>query len=573
MFDAAIELRKKGFQPWPVEPGTSKPLRAGDDERTWLGREHQALTEAEIAKTWRRDHAPDIAIVLAAGQAVLDLDPKNDPAVTNMFGELMSETLCAKTPHDGLHAYYSQPDGAAVRIMHGKGFDLLGHGSLVVVPPSRGREFVGVEKIKSLPRVQQTLTDFLTNHGVSALSVRAEYISEDDRIIPDHARNNTLAAIAGILHKVGLAPNLLRAAVVGIGLSPTAIQTPLDEAELDTISESMSRRSRDPFTLDGLTITTITPNDAVKPLTWLLSDFLPNETITLLYGLPAQGKSWVATIVAACVASGAIWPGNGSRAKKGRVLYCDWERRGDMVRRRLHAYAAGIGIEIDYVAMKGSLRDGIDFIRRMVAVRGYSLVIIDSLTIAMMGADANMANEVVPALFELQDVCDEFGSAVLALDHQKKVYENENPWAAGAYGSIFKEAVATMVWQCGKIDYRTFTEGYMDFKLHLRKKNHERAISDICLRIAFEFDPEGEISGAVLTPLTEMSLASEILDWLGQRGEMDQTQLQAGVSGSVSRTGLQRELDKLCAQGLIVKTKTGGGRGNASSYVLAGDQE
>lgn len=572
--DAALALKKAGWLPWPTQPGTSVPIRAGDDNRTWGGREHKPLTEAEIVRAWTpvnsNDPVPGMGSVVPVGRAVLDLDPKNDPAVTEMFGYLASITRCASTPHDGLHAYFEQPGGAAVQIVHGKGFDLLGHGSFVAMPSptTKGREWTNPETpISANADVFAMAKEILTSHGIDfRVNEPMNFLSEDDRIIPDHARNNTLTALTGVLTKMGLARNFVRAIVHAIGSSPETIASPLDASEIDTIVNSITSRSSRPFDFNGLTFETITPQDDVKPLRWVIPDFVPDETVTMLYGLPAQGKSWIATLCAMVVASGGVFPLNDKQCAKGSVLYCDWERRGDMVKRRLKALTK-LGLRIEYVGMKGSISQRIEDIRARVALKGHKLIICDSLTIALMGGDANSAGEVIPAMFGLQDICDELGCAILILDHQKKVYENENPWAQGAFGSIMKEAVATMQWQAGKVDHRAMTEGYMDIKLHLRKKNHEKTINDLVTRLTFTFNDEEEISHVEFTPLQELTLSSAIIDALGQREEM--TAQQIASSGTASLATVRRELEKLLKANMIEVAQRGeGGRGGGTTYRL-----
>jgi len=111
------------------------PIRV--DGRTWGGRRHVPLTEEEIRKAWGKTNPPDIGIVIRSGHYVLDLDPKNNKAVTAMFDELLETTRCAWTRHKGLHAYFSC-EGRRQLEHPALGVDLIGFGGFVVAPPSYG---------------------------------------------------------------------------------------------------------------------------------------------------------------------------------------------------------------------------------------------------------------------------------------------------------------------------------------------------------------------------------------------------------------------------------------------------
>lgn len=144
---AAREFRDLGYSPWPMRPRDKMPLNVPDrDGRSWGGQHHhRPMTDDEIEKVFGSKSPPDLAVRVGDGHVVVDLDPKNNPAVVNLFETLLERTRCAWTPSKGLHAYFTAT-GRAVRTNDpAAGIDVQGYGSLVVVPPSYGRTWANLK--------------------------------------------------------------------------------------------------------------------------------------------------------------------------------------------------------------------------------------------------------------------------------------------------------------------------------------------------------------------------------------------------------------------------------------------
>lgn len=406
--------------------------------------------------------------------------------------------------------------------------------------------------------------DFLERHGIEARSPTA-FTSDTDLVIPTGARNDTLAALYGLLIKMRIAPNIARAMLIGVGTDPNAVAVPMDRDEIEAIAEHLAGRESEPFDTSLFTLTRVTRDSPIRKLEWLVPGIVPAEGITLIHGLPAQGKSYTAQDMILAVATGRAWLGRAYDAKRPRrVAYFDWERRGDMFKRRMAQLARGLGgidYAIDYYEVRGSLGNAVAGMGELILVHGYEFAVIDSLSIAIMTADMMSAHEVIPRMFALH----ELGIPILCLDHQKKLSEGGgDQWQASAFGSVFKEAVASMVWQAGKTHPRAFTEGFMDFKLHPKKNNFDLAPEDVCIRLVM--DSENDL--VRLENISELPIESRILDELGQRGEMSKSEMIA-VFG-VGETYMRTQLKKLLGEGVIrIAYESPGGRGKETTYTLS----
>ena len=69
----------------------------------------------------------------------------------------------------------------------------------------------------------------------------------------------------------------------------------------------------------------------IKPTDWLIKDYLETDSLSVIYGPPANGKSFVALDWAACIATGKDW--HGQRVKQGAVFYLVGEGFNGIARR------------------------------------------------------------------------------------------------------------------------------------------------------------------------------------------------------------------------------------------------
>src|ERR1041385_2966234 len=139
----------------------------------------------------------------------------------------------------------------------------------------------------------------------------------------------------------------------------------------------------------------------LPPIEWLVEDFIPKGALVTLFGAPGLGKSFLALDACMCVASGMPWLGRYA-VEQGHTVYLPFEGvagRGQ----RIRAWEAHHGIEITppafwYSTDFDSLQhpDPMDrFIQGIEATipEAPKLVIIDTLSKAMMGAEENSARD------------------------------------------------------------------------------------------------------------------------------------------------------------------------------------
>ena len=79
--------------------------------------------------------------------------------------------------------------------------------------------------------------------------------------------------------------------------------------------------------------------DNIKPIEWLIEDFVERDSLTLIYGAPASGKSLLSMDWACCIATGTAWLGKHD-VEKGGAYYVAAEGLNGLSR-RFRAWSIG----------------------------------------------------------------------------------------------------------------------------------------------------------------------------------------------------------------------------------------
>lgn len=111
--------------------------------------------------------------------------------------------------------------------------------------------------------------------------------------------------------------NTTGATVVGVhGISGATMYEPLELADLiKEATPDIKPTKKNGF---GLVHISDLLSD-IRPTDWLIHGFFESDSMSLLFGDPAAGKSFVAIDLAACIATGTDW--HGHKTKQGAVIY------------------------------------------------------------------------------------------------------------------------------------------------------------------------------------------------------------------------------------------------------------
>lgn len=264
--------------------------------------------------------------------------------------------------------------------------------------------------------------------------------------------------------------------------------------------------------------------DIDKPgpeLEWLIKFVIARGEVSIWYGAPQSGKSFLITDAAFSVARGAPWMGQ--RTKIGLVIYQAGEGALGF-RRRRRAYRKYYRIPADDDIPFVSLGKTIDLFNgdaeadKLIAeckawaayygVRAPELIVIDTLNAASPGADENSSKDIGPVLARARKVSTATGAHVALIDHTPKDGSSPRGWS-GKMGNVDS---AILVSRTGEFDERDVLgvskrREVREFAVTKQKDEADNLRRRFILpRVVLSLDSDGdEISSCVVVPLDQQS--------------------------------------------------------------------
>lgn len=229
------------------------------------------------------------------------------------IGLPMEHTYTVRTTN-GWHFYYSWTPGSPTAPSIGKVHDKLdvkaGIGSLVVIPPSPGKE-----ELFDIP-----ILPFKHNW----IPAEERSVTDDYEEIPDGRGNNTMAALGGALRKQGFSESLVERSL--LALNPVVMPTaPMPVDTVVQIAASVSRYETSPdwdIELDedddGLGDVEVDDEPALFTLVsaaaraerpepvWSIQHVIPEQGVGQVYGDTYTGKSLVALDMALSIGNDSV---------------------------------------------------------------------------------------------------------------------------------------------------------------------------------------------------------------------------------------------------------------------------
>ena len=171
---------------------------------------------------------------------------------------------------------------------------------------------------------------------------------------------------------------------------------------------------------------------AVKELpepSWLLERLIPSGSLVVLYGPPKVGKSFLALDWALSMAEGCDWLGRATSSEPQPVVYLAGEGIGGLGK-RLKAWEQHYGRQTDelpivfpnLVVNLFEANAVTQFLQELQKCQNAhsALIIVDTLSKAMIGADENSARDVNRGLASADAIRRETGGTVLLIHHTTK---------------------------------------------------------------------------------------------------------------------------------------------------------
>ena len=302
------------------------------------------------------------AIITGYGVVVVDADSAEAVQFIEE-GAITRTPLRAKTSK-GMHFYYQvNPDYPIHNSVRKNKIDLRGMGGYVVAPGSTHADgtlyqwetdgYMDISDIHDLPML--TPDDIATINGFNGQAAEDKPIgdlgfSTDQYQLPHdgsnlaegQGRNNAAASMAGQLLQQNYS---LREVKTILDQWNQSNNPPLSDGELNTTIASISRTHNNNNPGSSILIEPLPAHKpefafshvkelvkGVKPINWLIKGFLEMDSLSLMFGEPACGKSFTAIDLACCVATGKDWHGKPVK-RQGPVFYIAGEGFNGLSRR------------------------------------------------------------------------------------------------------------------------------------------------------------------------------------------------------------------------------------------------
>lgn len=160
------------------------------------------------------------------------------------------------------------------------------------------------------------------------------------------------------------------------------------------------------------------------PPEWIVDGLLPQADLAMLFAPSGAGKSFVGLDLAFSVAYGFTWFNAATR--QGPVIWVAAEAAGSM-RNRARAYAQANGVELenaDLVVLERPVslmsNEDCEAMSRVFSQRQPSLIIVDTLAAASIGANENSSEDMSTVLANCRKMHSATGALVLLIHHAGK---------------------------------------------------------------------------------------------------------------------------------------------------------
>lgn len=323
LLDNALFLRKIGWSVIPISPESKRPLVK------WKPYTREIADEDTVRGWWQRWPRASLAVVTGtvSGLAVVDVDPRHGGDI-EAWERAHPAGSVVKTRSGGRHFYYRADE--PVRNSVGKlgpGIDVRGESGYVLVPPSKGYEWLTWHALGPMPTL-----DIPDDPKVE---VKEHWIEKLLRGVSYGERNGACARLAGYY----LGKHMPTDVVVQQLIAWNRLNDPpLPDREIRQTVESVARTAIDKQAFvslddgaadigsyDVITFDKYLAKYGHQTVSWMVKDWLPAETVGMVVAPPGSYKTWLLQDLAVSVATGLPFLGQYEVGQPGPVLFMQQE--------------------------------------------------------------------------------------------------------------------------------------------------------------------------------------------------------------------------------------------------------
>lgn len=374
---------------------------------------HNATTDLEVVSEWlRTDDRINLAAVLKDTPfLVVDVDGPKGKKAAKALG-ILPKTLTVDTPN-GSHRYYRH--GGKVkgsRIALAPELDIIASGYTLLPGCEHpdGGDYVSLDWHQPIAKLPDATVKAIAGRKSTE---RGEKNAHPERIV-EGQRNDRLTKIAGSLRRQGFGADMIKATLHVI--NERQCDTPLPDVEIDTIGNSIGGRETASDALFGSLEDVLEKKPEFLWYPWLVKG-----AVTIMEGMPDQGKSFLTMKIATEVSRGGELPGE-KKVEAGNVLVLNPEDdAGYTIKPRLRSMGADLS-RVRYGKKLFNFTDiNLAELQQEIETHDIKLVTVDPLTAFLgEGVDIYRDNEVRGHLIALAEIASQSRCSFIVVRHLTK---------------------------------------------------------------------------------------------------------------------------------------------------------
>lgn len=566
LLESALEYCRQGFSVIPLQPRGKKPLVE------WTEYYTRKATEEEIREWWTKQPNANIGLVTGeiSGMVVVDVDVHRGGDPKRVF-DLAPTNMISRTGQGGYHLLYAYDNSLSRNKVGKNGVDVRSNGGQIVAPPSIHPNGIPYEWYKKgkLGRVTRPLISYIDLPSMGAGEEgNSRWLADALLGVGSGSRNDTCAKLAGYYAGKGIPKDV---AIIMLSTWDSNNSPPLGINEITITVDSVYRtayrhnpvqqQNTTPATFNVVGLDEYMVEYGDNAVTWIVPDWLPNQTITFVTSPPGTFKTWMLLDLAVSVASGTDFLGRFPIENKGPVLLIQQEdhhgglaeRIGTIINSRYNMlidsnkqseFEVFIPPKIPiYIHPDRQLKFSdpavMDKLEEQIEKLQPRVVIIDPLYSAAE-TDDYMAKS-ASQMFRLKMLRDKYGCTFIIAHHKKKKAEGNE--REGLWGSQFLNAFLETGWQV-----RSISETGIAVRRHFKVKKESTEIQ-LNFEINTEIYPYGYKVDADEDIPTEKEVS--IVDLLTARGPMSVSDIAKELN--VHRTTITRRIKAMEEDGVIMR--------------------
>lgn len=422
-------------------------LDTGHPKREW-GTYRFRLPSDEELVSWFESGSRNIGIVTGGLSRLVVLDEDSDSAGAYLDKLGLVSPIKVKAVR-GFHRYFRHPGGEVKNgVDHKLKLDIRGDGGYVAAPPSvreNGHRYEWVLGEGEMPVYVPPATQDLKPSNEPGWLEESLALLESGEM-----RRPNLLKILGKLWGLGLKENEMRKLVW-----PAVEKSGLSEEEYNRIASDVMRYEHGnnityPTQIGGEAPAKKTPRFSVaqfikdpEPVEWLVPGIFARKGISIMGGLQATSKTWMALDLALSVAGGTPWL-NKFRTCQSKVLYIEQERFKGETQRRLVQLLRGRGADpasldslevVTGTAFKLNQLQSAAELSELLKEAAPELVIVDSFS-TFHSVNENSKVELQPVMEAIKVLREAHSCAFVFIDHEGKAAYSAEAKADPSAGTI-----------------------------------------------------------------------------------------------------------------------------------------